>query len=159
MQSCHWATPIVVVYKPDCRVCNCGDYQATKNPHIPSSVTAGLDIDETLAKLAGYKVFSKIDVRDAYLHVPLDAKSQLLTVFSTPFGFYKYKFLPFGAKSAPHIFQTRVRKIMANLEGTHCDLDYILVWTSLDMPINELFAGLYFYLGMITRWLVVVPSC
>ena len=98
VQSSQWATPIVVVHKPDGRVRICGDYQATINPQVPSSVTAEPDIDDTLAKLAGYKVFSKIDVKDAYLRctirrlfVPLGAKSQLLTVISTPFELYKHK--------------------------------------------------------------------
>jgi transposase InsO family protein len=127
IESSEWATPIVVVHKPDKRVRICGDYQTTINPHVPSSVTAGLDIDDTLAKLAGCVLFSKIDVKDAYLQVPLDSASQLLTVISTPFGLYKYTCLPFGVKSASHIFQTKMNKLMFGLHTVHCHLDDVLI--------------------------------
>ena len=127
IESNYWATPIVVVHKPDGRVRICGDYQMTLNPFIASSVTAGLDVEDSLAKLSGNKFFSKIDVKDAYLQVPLDASSQVLTVISTPFGLYKYRCLPFGVKSAPHIFKTRIRKTLHGLETVFCHLDDILI--------------------------------
>jgi transposase InsO family protein len=140
VESSEWATPTVVVHKPDGRVRICGDFQTTINPLIPSSVTAGLDIDDTLAKLAGCDTFSKIDVKDAYLQVPLDKASQLLTVISTPFGLYKYLCLPFGVKSAPHIFQTKMMRLLFDLETVHCHLDDVLIATKPGQDHDQLLA-------------------
>ena len=132
VDNSDWATPIVVVHKSNGKVRVCGDYQATVNPFIPKSVTAGLDIDDTLARLADCDKFSKIDLKDAYLHVPLDDPSQKYTVISTPFGLYKYRFLPLGIKSAPHIFQSKMEKLLMGLKGVFIHLDDVLLATSSD---------------------------
>ena len=100
LDSSEWATPIVVVHKPNRKVRICGDYGETLNPHISSSVTEGLDIEDTIALLSRCRLFSKTDVQDAYLQVPLNGESQLVTVLSTPFGLYKYLKLPFEVCSS-----------------------------------------------------------
>ena len=51
--------------------------------------------EDILYHLSGSKIFSKIDLKDAYLQIPLDAETSELTVNNTPFGLYKYNFLPF----------------------------------------------------------------
>ena len=118
---------MVVVHKPDGRDRLCGDFETSSNPFIDSPVTAGLEVEDTLAKLAGNKVLSKVDVKDAYLKIRLDESSQLLTVISTPLGLFKYKFLPFVVKSAPHIFQTRIRKVLYRLPSVFYHLDDVFI--------------------------------
>ena len=130
VESSDWATPVVVVHKPNGKVRLCGDYQMTLNPYIPSSVVSGLEIDDTLSKLGKCTLFSKIDLTDAYLQVKLDEGSQMLTVISTPFGLFKYLSLPFGIKSAPYIFQSIMLELTKDLPNVHCHLDDILIATS-----------------------------
>ena len=58
-------------------------------------------LTEQLHKLHNAKCFSVIDVKDGYLHVPLDEESSLMTTMHTSYGRYKWKRLPFGINSAP----------------------------------------------------------
>lgn len=53
-------------------------------------------VDESLAKLAGSQVVSKLDASSGFWQLPLDENSKLLTTFITPFGRFRFNRLPFG---------------------------------------------------------------
>ena len=55
-------------------------------------------LDDVLPKLLNAKVFSKVDVKEAFWHVKLDEKSSKLTTMITPFGRFRWARLPFGLK-------------------------------------------------------------
>ncbi|XP_014779458.1 uncharacterized protein K02A2.6-like [Octopus bimaculoides] len=72
--------------------------------------------ENILAKLNGGKIFSKLDVSDAYLQIKVnDEYSKYLTV-NTHKGLYKYKRSPFGLKVAPVIFQQIMDAMLADSE-------------------------------------------
>ena len=54
----------------------------------------------TDCRLSGKKVFTVIDLKDAFWQVPLSGESASLTTFNTPFGRYFFKQMPFGLCSA-----------------------------------------------------------
>ncbi|KAE8739942.1 hypothetical protein FOCC_FOCC014553, partial [Frankliniella occidentalis] len=54
-------------------------------------------LDELAYKVKDKKVFTVLDLKDGFWHVPLDHDSSLLCAFSTPYGVYRFKKLPFGA--------------------------------------------------------------
>ncbi len=58
-----------------------------------------------------------IDLRNAFLQVPLDETSKQLTTISTPYGLFEYNFLPFGLSVAPAIFQKVVDELIDGLPG------------------------------------------
>ena len=67
-------------------------------------------LDDVLSKLRDAKVFSKLDVKEAYWHVRRDEASSKLTTVIIPFGCYiTWKGLPFGLKVSSEIF---LRKLM-----------------------------------------------
>ena len=84
--------------------------------------------EQTLAKLAGAKVVTKLDANSGFWQRKLSSKSKLLTTFITPWGRYCYKRLPFGISSAPEHFQKVMQEILAGLEGVECQMDDILVF-------------------------------
>ncbi|KAI8728135.1 RNA-directed DNA polymerase [Biomphalaria glabrata] len=63
------------------------------------------------------KIFSKLDVKEAYWHVRLDEKSSLLTTMITPYGRYRWSRLPFGLSVSGEIFQKKLTKALLGLEG------------------------------------------
>ena len=84
-------------------------------------------VDQTLAQLAGAKVFTKLDVNSGFWQIPLAPASSLLTTFITPFGRYCFRRLPFGISSVPEHFQRRMSEALNGLTGTVCMMDDILV--------------------------------
>ena len=65
----EWAAPIVAVPKKDGRFRICGDYKVTVNQALSVEQYPLPKPDDLFATLAGGKVFSKLDLSQAYLQV------------------------------------------------------------------------------------------
>ena len=74
------------------------------------------------------KNFSKLDANSGFWQIPMAEESRLLTTFVTPCGRYCFNKLPFGISSAPELFQKRMSKVLAGLEGVVCQIDDVLVF-------------------------------
>ena len=51
-------------------------------------------------QIEGCSVFSKLDLKNGYLQVPLHSSAVPKTTVITPFGLYKFLQMPFGLKNA-----------------------------------------------------------
>ena len=125
-QPTEWCSGMVVVPKANSRVRICVDLtrlnQCVKRERHPLPA-----VDQTLAQLAGAKVFTKLDANSGFWQIPLAPASSLLTTFITPFGRYCFHRLPFGISSAPEHFQRRMSEALSGLAGTVYMMDNILV--------------------------------
>ena len=99
----EWATPIVVVQKPNGKVRICGDYKVTVNPQLRLDQHPIPRVDELFSKLQRGQHFSKLDMPDAYLQIELDDATKKLLVVNTHKRLFRYNRLSFGP--APAIFQ------------------------------------------------------
>ena len=122
-----WVAGMVVVPKKSGSIRICVDLKPL-NESVQREVHPIPKVDETLAQLAGAKVFSKLDANSGFLQIPLEEKSKLLTTFVTPFGRYCFNKLPFGISSAPELFQRRMNKILEGLEGYVDLIDDLLIY-------------------------------
>ena len=84
-------------------------------------------IEDVATRLHGAKVFTKLDVRNGFLHVKLDEESSYLTTFNTPFGRYRWKRMPFGISSAPEVFQRKMNELVSDLKGIEVIADDFVV--------------------------------
>ena len=75
-------------------------------------------LENVLPKLANARIFSKLDIREAYWHVKLSENSSRLTTMITPFGRYRCARLPFGLKVSSEIFQIQFTEAVGDLNGT-----------------------------------------
>ena len=75
------------------------------------------------------KVFSNIDLLNAYLQLPLDDESKQYTTINTCEGLYQYNFLPFGYCSSPGIFQSFISQVLADRDNIIVYQDDILIMT------------------------------
>ena len=83
--------------------------------------------EEIIADLASCEYFSTLDATSGFLQVALEEKSSYLTTFATPFGRYRYLWLPFGIISAPEVFHRIVTEAFSDIQGVHTYVDDILV--------------------------------
>ena len=84
-------------------------------------------MEDLFRSLAGGKLFSKIDLTQAYQQVSLDEDSRKFVVINTQMGLFCYTRLPFVVSLAPGIFQCVVESLLQGLPGVIVCIDYILV--------------------------------
>ncbi|KII71839.1 Enzymatic polyprotein [Thelohanellus kitauei] len=80
-------------------------------------------IDELLIKFKTMSVFSKLDLSEAYIQIPLDEDLKKMVLTNTPFGLFSYKRLPYGMSSATAIFQRYMEYIFSDVPNCVMFLD------------------------------------
>ena len=118
------AAPITPVLKKDGTVRICGDYKLTVNQVSKVDSYPLPIINDLFVSLTGGQTFSKLDLANAYLQIPLDEASQKLVTIK---GLYRYNRLPFGVSTAPSVFQRTVKTILQGLPRVCLYLDDILI--------------------------------
>ncbi len=78
--------------------------------------------------LSGAVLFSKIDLKNAFLQIPLSQESKAYTTITTPWGLYEFNFLPFGISVSPACFQRTIDTILNGLHGVRAYQDDIIVF-------------------------------
>jgi hypothetical protein len=132
VDTSEWPSPIVPVMKPNGCVRICGDFKTTVNPMLNVDQYPLPRIDENFATLAEGQKFTKIDLRQAYLHLEVDDESKPLMTIHTHKGLYRYNRLLFGIASAPAIWQRTMDQVLNGLGGVHCMLDDMIITGSSD---------------------------
>ena len=84
-----WATPVVVVPKADGSINICGDYKQTVNKVVETNTYPLPTADDLFATLAGGKLFTKIDLSNAYQQVELTERSKELLTINTHKGLFQ----------------------------------------------------------------------
>ena len=70
------ASPIVPVLKRNGQFRICGDFKQTVHPVLQIDKYLIPNIDDLYSKVTGGRYFTRLDLSDAYLQVPLDEESQ-----------------------------------------------------------------------------------
>lgn len=127
VNSADWATPIVPVVKPNNSIRLCADYSQTVNNQmiVPQHPFPGFE--EVLFKLRGGQLFSTLDVRTAFLHIPVTERTANILTINTHLGLYKVNRLMFGVSSAPAIWQKYIEDVLKEIPGTCVVHDDIII--------------------------------
>ena len=123
-----WASNIVIAPKDD------GDIRITLdaknvNKAILSSSYPIPRQEDIKAKLAGSKVFSKLDLKSAFWQLELDERSRPLTVFHALGKMYRYKRLVMGLKPAQGELNAAMQSLFSHMPEVHVIHDDIVVGT------------------------------
>lgn len=73
--------------------------------------------EEMMPHVGKGKIFSKLDVEQAFHQMELHPNSRNITTFITKMGLYRYKRLNMGVVCAPEMFQSRMEMILMNCPG------------------------------------------
>ena len=110
----EWVSPFVIVPKKNGKWRVCVDYRAlnksTQIDHFPSPF-----IDQVLDNFSGKKFFSFLDGFSGYNQIKIAPQDQDKTTFTSPWGTFAYRVLPFGLCNAPATFQRAVIGIFSDM--------------------------------------------
>ena len=106
--------PILFVPKKDGGLRLCVDYRGlnkiTKKNRYPLPL-----ISETLDRMVGAAVFTKLDLKDAYHRLRIKEGDEWKTAFRTRYGHFKYLIMPFKLTNAPATFQAYINHAIRGL--------------------------------------------
>lgn len=123
----EWATPIVPIIKKDGSVRICGNFKITVNPQLIIDRHPLPLIDEIFAALSNGDTFSQIDLKHAYMQIPIDETARDLLTIITHKGLYRYKKLTEGIASGPGGFQRIMEQCLMGIKGCIAYLDNVFV--------------------------------
>lgn len=132
VERSDFASPQVVVPKKDGTLRLCGDYKVSINEHIVDQPYMLPTAEDLFATLTGGEKFTTLDLSQAYAQVKVEECSQKYLTVNTIKGLYQVTRLPYGIKSAPHIFQSIMDQILQGIPGVCCYLDDILITAKSD---------------------------
>ena len=124
--SSPWASPCLLVPKPDGSKRFCTDYRKVNEVTVPDSYPLPL-IEDLIDQVGNAKVITTIDLLKGYYQIPLTPRAREISAFITSSGLYEYKVMPFGLRNAPATFQRIINIVIRGLPGVYAYLDDIIV--------------------------------
>lgn len=111
-----YASPVVLVPKPNGRMRLCVDYRKlnaiTKTDKYPLP-----RIDDLLHEAKHTPFMSTIDLKNGYHQIEVKPADRDKTAFVCPFGSYRFRKMPFGLKNAPATFQRLIDNFRNSLKN------------------------------------------
>lgn len=122
--SSAYASPVVVTRKKDGTPRICIDYRAMNRIVVKDRYPLPL-IEDVLDRLQDSSVFSTLDLKNGFFHVPVSKESQKYTAFVTDNGQYQFRRVPFGLCNSPAVFQRFINEIFRDMTMQGIALPYI----------------------------------
>lgn len=122
-----WASPIVIVPKPNGEIRICIDCSMTINKRLITQHHPLPNVEEIFASLSNCSLFCVIDLKGAYQQLLVGEKSKHLLTINTHKGLFVYQRMPFGVADAPQQFQSVMDRILVNLSNVFCFYDDIII--------------------------------
>jgi hypothetical protein len=122
--------PIYFVQKKDGSLRLCVEYWGLNTITVKDRTPLPL-IGEALDRLAKAKIYTKLDVKDAYHNLRIAEGDEWKMAFRTKYGLYEYLIMPFGLTNAPASFQRWMNEILSDYLDVFCIayLDDILIYS------------------------------
>jgi hypothetical protein len=124
------ASPCFFVKKPNGGFRLCIDYRAINNITVKNKYPLPL-VSDLVSKLQKARIFTHLDLPDAYHLVRIKAGDEWKTAFRCKFGHFEYNVVSFGLSNAPAAFQFFMNDIFSDLLGVFVIiyLDDILIFS------------------------------
>ncbi|POM59155.1 Hypothetical protein PHPALM_36101, partial [Phytophthora palmivora] len=117
--SSPWASPVLMIRKPDGGIRFCIDYRRLNAVTVKDCYPMPL-IDDILDVLGNAKLFSTMDIASGYWNVPMAAGSVGKTAFACKFGLFEWLVMPFGLCNAVPAFERLMEGVLVDLKWRTC---------------------------------------
>jgi hypothetical protein len=122
----EWQSNTTCARKADGSLRLCIDLRAVNKAVIPDQMVLPT-FNDLVTIFSGSKVFTRIDLNQSYLQLPLHPDARDLTCFHTESGLFRFRRMPFGLSSAPAAFQKVIGHMLRGVSGTVHYIDDIVV--------------------------------
>jgi transposase InsO family protein len=140
-----YASPVVIVKKPDGSNRVCVDYRKLNKLTVfdPEPMPTA---EELFQKVSGDRVFSKVDLSKGYWQIKVAEKDIYKTAFVTPDGHWEFLKMPFGMVNSGATLKRGLKKILEDMQNVIFYWDDILIhtktWEDHIKALRELFQRL-----------------
>lgn len=125
-EASEWVSPMLVKRKSTNEVRIIVDLREA-NKAIVREIHPLPTLEQITKKIGGNKVFTKLDIKQAFHQVMLREECRYITTFISPLGLMRYKRLMFGLSAAPELFQKVMDVIFADFPWLIVFIDDILI--------------------------------
>ncbi|XP_055714982.1 uncharacterized protein K02A2.6-like [Phlebotomus papatasi] len=125
--SSRWISPIVPIVKDNGDLRLCIDMRRANQAIVREQYPLPT-IESYLHRLAGARLFSRLDIKNAFHQLELDKRCRYITTFISRRGLFRYKRLMFGINAAPEIFQRTMENLLVNCKNCLNYIDDIIVF-------------------------------
>ena len=128
-----WCSPLLAVRKRDGSHRFCLDCRKLNACTIFDGEPIA-NAEHIFSSLSRSRYLSKLDLASGFWQVLLSEATKPLTAFSTRYGLYQFRVMPFGMVNTPGCFSRLMRTVLQGLDNVSCFIDDILVhspdWSS-----------------------------
>ena len=114
----------------------CGDFRLLNARKIHDDYPVR-HIQNFTSELDGKTVFSVIDCKKAYHHIPVNPGDVAKTAVITHFGLFEFKYMVFGLRNAAQTFQRFMDDTVKGLDFVFPYLDDVLVASSSTIHVDK----------------------
>jgi hypothetical protein len=128
--TCEWASPIVLVPKPDGTLRFCVNYRRLNMITFPDTYPLPR-MDECIDSLGESVMFTTLDCNSGYWKIPVHPGDRDKNTFTSRYGTYRFLRPLFGLRSDPATFQRAIDIILSGVKWKTClvYLDDVIVFS------------------------------
>lgn len=112
----NWASPLHVVPKKPGSWRLVGDYRYLNSVTVKDAYSLPY-LQDFSSQLHGMKIFSRLDLKDAFFHVKIAEEDVPKTAIATPLGNFEFTKMNFGLSNASQTFQRFINQVLWNLKS------------------------------------------
>lgn len=123
-----FASPITVVKKSNGKIRVCGDYRMLNAVTIHDNYPLP-NIQHINYRLRDCKIFSKLDLKEAFYSIPMNKPDIYKTAVLTPIRLYEFCKMPFGLRNSAQTFQRYMNSIFNHQNNAISYVDDIIIYS------------------------------